>query len=271
MLASCVRPDSTSLPITSRQAVGFCRASACPSEEVAQQRDQRLVGRRHRIVGELLRPHPGQRLVLRAPSACPSSGGRDTAASADGTAHRRARRRRTAPGRRRRRRCPAPPSVRGSARPPASRRDAACRRETPTARPSSCLPAGAPAARGRRHRSARRRRPAAAACCRPAPAPARHDRRCRRVSPRSARRDARRRVPGTRPSLAGLAKADPAQHGGGGGVVGDHAGFQPVEVEIGKRPARQPAGGLGGDAVPEGSRHGPGPRRPHPVVDSAGH
>ena len=39
-------------------------ASARRSEEIAQQRDQRLVGRRHRIVGKLLRPYPGERLVL---------------------------------------------------------------------------------------------------------------------------------------------------------------------------------------------------------------
>src|SRR5277367_1887128 len=36
-------------------------------EKVAQQRDQRLVGGWHRIVGELVRAHPGQCLVLARP------------------------------------------------------------------------------------------------------------------------------------------------------------------------------------------------------------
>ena len=40
-----------------------------------------------------------------------------------------------------------------------------------------------------------------------------------------------------------------AQHGGGGRVVGGYVGLQPLEVEIGECPAREPAGGLGGDAV----------------------
>src|ERR1700734_2104175 len=64
MLASWVRPDSTSLPMTSRQAMGFLSGIGASLEEIAQQRDQRLVGRRHRVIGKLLRPHPGKRLVL---------------------------------------------------------------------------------------------------------------------------------------------------------------------------------------------------------------
>src|SRR6185312_14533876 len=69
MLKSCVRPDSTSLPITSRQAVGLLAVPVVvtgrpPSQEVPQQRDERLVGGRHWIFGELLGSHPGERLAL---------------------------------------------------------------------------------------------------------------------------------------------------------------------------------------------------------------
>src|SRR5579875_1778496 len=72
MFASCVRPESTSLPITSRQAVGLVIGA---SQEIAQERDQRLVGRRHREVRELVRAHPGERLALarlHAPAPAPA-------------------------------------------------------------------------------------------------------------------------------------------------------------------------------------------------------
>ena len=49
--------------------------------------------------------------------------------------------------------------------------------------------------------------------------------------------------------LAGLAEADAAQHRGRGRIVGGDARFQPVQVEIGQRPARQPAGRLGRDPM----------------------
>ena len=68
MFASWVRPDSTSLPMTTQAGGGVARGHRrLRLTGIAQQRDQRLVGRRHRVVGELLRAHPGQRLAFPRP------------------------------------------------------------------------------------------------------------------------------------------------------------------------------------------------------------
>ncbi len=39
---------------------------------------------------------------------------------------------------------------------------------------------------------------------------------------------------------AGLAKPDPPQHRERGGIVGRDDGFQPIEIEMCKRPLREP-------------------------------
>ena len=64
MLASWVRPDRTSLPITNIHAVGLFAGMGVPLQEIAQQGDQRLVRRRHLVLPQPPRAHPCQSLLL---------------------------------------------------------------------------------------------------------------------------------------------------------------------------------------------------------------
>ena len=68
------------------------------SQQRHQMRDQRLVRRRHLVVPQPVRPHPGEPLGLPAPSPSPPSAGRRRAASGDGSPGRRGSRRSAAPG-----------------------------------------------------------------------------------------------------------------------------------------------------------------------------
>ena len=63
------------------------------SEIIPQHRHQRHVGRRHRVVGEAVGPHPGRAPALRAASPCRAICGTGRAASAGGSRDRGARRR----------------------------------------------------------------------------------------------------------------------------------------------------------------------------------
>ena len=75
-------------------------------------------------------------------------------------------------------------------------------------------------------------------------------RRYHRAWPRNATGASPPRASEVLRALAALAEADTAQHRGGGGVVGRDVGFACDRGEIGEAPARQPAGGFGGDAEP---------------------
>ena len=112
-----------------------------------QRRDHRAVRGRHRVAGQLVRRHPGQRLAfvaLRACRATPRSGARPAAGACADTA--------AAPrsaARRCRRRCRVLRAVRAPARLPAIRPVRACRRGIPTGRRGRGLRCDAPAGCGR--------------------------------------------------------------------------------------------------------------------------
>ena len=110
-----------------------------PLEQIAEWRDQRLVGRRHRIVPQRLRPHPLERRMLeRARGPLPFS--------ADVKWHQQVKGFIRMAGKRQRREAGLLRldrqlfvAVRGSARPPAFRPARPCRREIPTALPALTL------------------------------------------------------------------------------------------------------------------------------------
>ena len=65
-------PEPSAVAGRPKASYPVARSAGRAQSRSPQPRHQRRVGRRHRVVGELVRLHPGQRLVLLAPCTCPS-------------------------------------------------------------------------------------------------------------------------------------------------------------------------------------------------------